>query len=81
MKLPRLAAKRGAKALRKMKVYLDERRVRYPVRVYRREDLGRGRESRAALVREHGTTTVLFKGDLCGVARTGELLISVRGAA
>jgi hypothetical protein len=32
-------------------------------------------------VREHGTTTVLFKGDVCSVARTGELVISVRGAA
>jgi hypothetical protein len=30
-------------------------------------------------VREHGTTTVLFKGDSCEVARTGELVISVRG--
>ena len=29
---------------------------------------------------EHGTTTVLFKGDACTVAPTGELVIAVRGA-
>jgi hypothetical protein len=32
-------------------------------------------------VREHGTTTVLFKGDRCTVARTGELVIAVKGEA
>ena len=33
-----------------------------------------------ALIEEHGTTTVLFKGDTLRVARSGELLIDVGGA-
>ena len=82
MKLPRLPAKRRAKAFRKMKVHLDDPARPVSCPVYRREELGAGaRIAGPALVREHGTTTVLFKGDVCGVARTGELLISVRGAA
>ena len=32
-----------------------------------------------ALIEEHGTTTVLFKGDTCRVARSGELIIDVGG--
>jgi N-methylhydantoinase A len=80
MKLPRLSAKRPAKAFRKVSAYVGgaSRPVSCPV--YRREDLGAGgRIAGPALVREHGTTTVLFKGDSCEVARTGELVISVRG--
>ncbi len=82
VKLPRLSAKRRASAFRKTQAYLGDsvRPVSCPV--YRREELGAGaRLLGPALVREHGTTTVLFKGDVCSVARTGELLISVRGAA
>src|SRR5204862_7756199 len=80
--LPRLSAKRSVKAHRTTQVHLGDpdRAVSCPV--YRREDLGAGaRISGPALVREHGTTTVLFRGDLCSVAKTGELLVSVRGAA
>lgn len=80
--LPRLSAQRRAKAHRRMKVHLDDAARPVSCPVYRREDLGAGaRIPGPALVREHGTTTVLFRGDLCSVARTGELLISVRGAA
>jgi N-methylhydantoinase A len=82
MKLPRLPAKPRAKAFRKVEVHLDDPARPVSCPVYRREELGAGaRLSGPALVREHGTTTVLFKGDICGVARTGELVISVRGAA
>jgi N-methylhydantoinase A len=82
MKLPRLSAKRRAKAYRKAEVHLGDPAGPVSCPVYRREELGAGaRVSGPALVREHGTTTVLFKGDVCSVARTGELLISVRGAA
>ena len=82
MKLPRLAAKRRATAFRKMEVYLGDSARPVSCPVYRREELGAGaRLLGPALVREHGTTTVLFMGDVCCVARTGELLISVRGAA
>jgi N-methylhydantoinase A len=80
MKLPGLSAKGPAKAFRKVSAHVGgaSRPVSCPV--YRREDLGAGgRIAGPALVREHGTTTVLFKGDSCEVARTGELVISVRG--
>jgi N-methylhydantoinase A len=33
-----------------------------------------------ALIEEHGTTTVLHKGDSCQVAPSGELIVSVGGA-
>jgi N-methylhydantoinase A len=82
MKLPRLPENRRAKAFRKMEAYLGDPARPVSCPVYRREELGAGaRIAGPALVREHGTTTVLFKGDVCSVARTGELLISVRGAA
>ena len=81
MKVPRLAAKGKAKASHRVRAYLgDPRPVSCPV--YRRENLGAGgRITGPALVREHGTTTVLFRGDACVVAATGELVISVRGGA
>jgi N-methylhydantoinase A len=80
MKLPRLPAKRRLEASRRVRAYLGSGPVACPV--YRREDLGAGaRFAGPALVREHGTTTVLFRGDACTVAKTGELVISVRGAA
>jgi len=81
LRLPGVPAKRQAKASQRATVYLGEAGpVSCPV--YRREELGAGvRVSGPALVREHGTTTVLFKGDALLVARTGELMISVKGAA
>ena len=79
--LPRLSARRRGKARRKMKVHLGDPARPVSCPVYRREDLGAGaRIAGPALVREHGTTTVLFRGDVCSVARTGELLIAVKGA-
>jgi N-methylhydantoinase A len=53
-----------------------------PVRcpLYRREALGAGAEIVGpALIQEHGTTTVLFAGDRCRVAPSGELIIQVGG--
>jgi N-methylhydantoinase A len=82
MKFPRLAAKRRAAPSRKVDVYLGGAGRAVSCAVYPRERLGAGeRISGPALVREHGTTTVLFKGDACTVAKSGELVISVRGAA
>jgi len=82
MKVPRLAAKGKAKASHRVRAYLGDPARPVSCPVYRREDLGAGaRIAGPALVREHGTTTVLFRGDLCSVAKTGELLVSVRGAA
>jgi len=82
MNFPRLAAKRRAVSSRKVPMYLGDAARPVSCPVYRREELGGGvRITGPALVREHGTTTVLFKGDACTVAKTGELVISVRGAA
>ena len=48
--------------------------------VYRREDLGAGADFVGpALVQEHGTTTVLFAGDRCRMAESGELIIAIGG--
>jgi N-methylhydantoinase A len=33
-----------------------------------------------ALIEEHGTTTVLYAGDRCQVAPSGELIIAVGGS-
>jgi N-methylhydantoinase A len=57
--------------------------ARKPVRcpIYQRDDLTAGaRIAGPAIVQELGTTTVLFKGDTCRVARSGELIIDVGGA-
>jgi N-methylhydantoinase A len=49
--------------------------------LYHREDLGAAAVIVGpALIQEHGTTTVLFAGDRCTVAPSGELIISI-GAA
>ena len=80
MKLPRLPAKRRLKASSKVKIYLGHAGRPVSCPVYQREELGAGaRIAGPALVREHGTTTVLFRGDALVVAKTGELVISVRG--
>ncbi len=82
MKFPRLAARRRTAPSRRVDAYLGEAGRAVSCEVYPRERLGAGeRITGPALVREHGTTTVLFKGDACTVAKTGELVISVRGAA
>jgi N-methylhydantoinase A len=80
MKFPRLAARRSAAPSRKVDAYLGDAGKAVSCPVYQRDQLGAGeRITGPALVREHGTTTVLFKGDACMVAKTGELVISVRG--
>jgi N-methylhydantoinase A len=80
MKVPKLSARRPAKPFRRVRVYLDNPAKPVSCPVYRREELGAGaRIAGPALLREHGTTTVLFKGDRCTVAATGELVIAVRG--
>ena len=82
MRFPQLAAAGGAALTHRTEVVLgdSERPVSCPV--YLREQLGAGaRIAGPALVREHGTTTVLFEGDTCSLAASGELIIGVRGAA
>ncbi|HZW75129.1 MAG TPA: hydantoinase/oxoprolinase family protein, partial [Caldimonas sp.] len=82
LRFPRLAKGTRASPASTQRVVFpgSERALACPV--YQREALRAGaRFSGPALVREHGTTTVLFKGDTCTVAKTGELVISVKGAA
>ena len=62
-------------------VYLDDAQSPAECPVYDRETLGAGATfSGPAIVQEYGTTTVLFAGDRCTVAPTGELIITVGGA-
>ena len=78
---PRLGKGRSAKPARHRDVYFlnAERPVRCPV--YERDALAAGtRIAGPAIVQELGTTTVLFKGDDCRVAPSGELIIKLGGA-
>ena len=80
MHFPNLAPASAAVPSRTAQAYLGDAGRAVSCPVYRREELGSGaRFSGPALVREHGTTTVLFDGDACSVARTGELIITVGG--
>jgi N-methylhydantoinase A len=79
LKFPKLSAKGAAKAKRR-DVYLGDPKKPVSCPIYQRPDLGAGaRIAGPALIEEHGTTTVLFKGDACRVARSGELIIDVGG--
>jgi len=72
----------GAKAVpvRRRKAYFGNGAGAVECPVYKRQDLGAGAKfTGPALIQEHGTTTVMFAGDECTVAPTGELIIQVRG--
>ena len=80
LKFPHL--KRASKAVprRRRPVYLGDSKKPVSCPVYARQELGAGvRLSGPALIEEHGTTTVLYKGDVCRVAPSGELIITVGG--
>jgi N-methylhydantoinase A len=63
-------------------VYLDDTTKPVLCPVYEREQLPAGAHfDGPAIVQEHGTTTVMFAGDSCTVAATGELIITVGGVA
>ena len=80
LNFPKLAASKAAKPKHRS-VYLGDPRKAVSCPIHQRADLGAGaRIAGPALIEEHGTTTVLFKGDVCRVARSGELLIDVGGA-
>ena len=62
-------------------VYFDDTSTPVDCPVYRRDRLAAGFAiDGPALVQEYASTTVLFAGDRCTVADTGELVISVRNA-
>jgi N-methylhydantoinase A len=64
------------------RVHLDDPAEPLLCPVYRRDDLGAGAEVRGpALIEEYASTTVLFPGDRAAVAPTGEIVVTVAGAA
>ncbi len=72
--------KRGTKRapVRHRPVYLGNAKKPVACPVYARDALVAGARLRGpALIEEHGTTTVLYPGDACHVAPSGELIIAV----
>jgi N-methylhydantoinase A len=60
-------------------VYFDDTATPVDCPVHRRETLAAGATiDGPALIQEYASTTVMFDGDTCVVAETGELIISVR---
>jgi N-methylhydantoinase A len=80
LKFPQLRRKAKAIPSHRREVFLSGGRKVAACPVYQRRDLGAGtRIDGPALIQEHGTTTVLFKGDRCKVALSGELIVAVGG--
>jgi len=78
---PRLGKARSAKAAHHRDVYFTDSKKAVRCPVYQRDAFAAGtRIAGPAIVQELGTTTVLFKGDDCKVAPSGELVIKVGGA-
>jgi len=78
---PRLSEMGASPHSRQREVYFSDTRKPVSCPVYQRAHLGAAsRIGGPALIQEHGTTTVLFERDLCTVAASGELLITVGGA-
>jgi N-methylhydantoinase A len=68
-------------APRRRAVYLGNAAKPVSCQVYARDTLPAGmRIAGPALIEEHGTTTVLYHGDQCRVAQSGELIIAVGGS-
>jgi N-methylhydantoinase A len=81
LNFPKLGKVRRTSASHHRDVYFTD--VRKPLRcpVFQRDNLMAGAHiAGPAIVQELGTATVLFKGDKCKVARSGELIIDVGGA-
>jgi N-methylhydantoinase A len=80
LRFPGLSAGADAVPSHYRDVHLDDIARPATCPVYRRDDLPAGMQMHGpALIQEHGTTTVLFDGDACAVAPSGELVIAVRG--
>lgn len=77
---PTLEASTAGRPARSRCVYLNSAAEAVVCPVYERDGLPAGASfSGPAIVQEHGTTTVMFPGDHCSVAVTGELLITTGG--
>jgi len=82
LKFPSVQRGAAPKPAREREVYFTDasKPVRCPV--YDRPSLSDGMTIEGpAIIQEHGTTTTLFKGDVCRVVPSGELVIDVGGAA
>lgn len=76
LKLPTISADTGEPKHRP--VYFDDSTAAVDCPVYNRADLAPGFEfAGPALVQEYASTTVMFEGDKCRIAETGEMIISV----
>jgi N-methylhydantoinase A len=81
LNFPPLKRAHTAKPMRRRSVHFGDAVELVACPVYARSMLGAGcRITGPALIEEHGTTTVLDKGDVCRVAGSGELIISVGGS-
>jgi N-methylhydantoinase A len=68
-------------AARTQRVFLHDTAQAVDCPVYERETLGAGAEiAGPAVIQETATTTLLWPGDACRVAPTGEMIISVGNA-
>ncbi|HTO60904.1 MAG TPA: hydantoinase/oxoprolinase family protein [Bradyrhizobium sp.] len=80
LKFPTLKRGGQAKPLRRRPVYLGNANKPVNCPVYARNALAAGaRLAGPALIEEHGTTTVLYPGDTCRVAPSGELIVTLGG--
>jgi N-methylhydantoinase A len=78
---PHLSERGEATPSRRREVYLRDPHRPLPCPIYRRSTLAAAsRITGPALIEEHGTTTMMFEGDVCMVAPSGELIITVAGA-
>jgi N-methylhydantoinase A len=78
---PRLSEAKQPAPSHMREAYFGDARKPVPCPIYQRQQLGAGsRICGPALIQEHGTTTVLFDGDTCAIAPSGELMIAVGGA-
>jgi N-methylhydantoinase A len=79
MEFPRLAEGASATPSATQQVLFPGSQAPVPCAVYARERLPAGaRFAGPALVREHGTTTVMPPGTACRVAATGELIVELQ---
>jgi N-methylhydantoinase A len=71
----------GAIEQSRRQVYFDDPATPVDCPIFMRDDLGAGITiDGPALIQEYASTTVMFDGDNCVVADTGELIISVRSS-